>query len=134
MPTAAALDALKHYSTVGVQSDVDVADPHRVIQMLLEGVLSRLAIAAHSMRQGDIAKKGENIGLAISILTGLQSSLDHDRGGEVAFNLERLYEYSGRTLLEANLDNDATKIDHVHDLLAEIKAGWDGIAPNRQGS
>ena len=131
MPPAAAQNALKHYATVGVQSEAEVADPHRVIQMLFEGVLSRLSVAAFAMREGQIAKKGENIGLAISILGGLQASLDHDQGGEIAANLERLYEYAARTLVEANLENDVDKIDHVHGLLADIKSGWDEIAPSR---
>jgi flagellar protein FliS len=65
----------------------------------------------------------------MNIIQGLRSSLDKDKGGDIAENLDSLYEYMGRRLLEANVNNDIAILDEVYGLLAEIKQGWDGIPP-----
>ena len=51
----------------------------------------------------------------------------HDHGGEISSNLERLYDYMNRRLLEASSANDTLMIDEVMKLLLEVKSGWDGI-------
>jgi flagellar protein FliS len=48
---------------------------------------------------------------------------------EMTANLDSLYDYMQRRLLEANLRNDVTIVDEVSDLLQTIKAAWDDIAP-----
>ena len=126
-------NALRQYSSVGVRSGVEDASPHRLIQMLLEGALARIAAAIGHLDRGDVAEKGRSIGLAISIIGGLQSSLDPDRGGDVAGNLDRLYEYMARRLLEANAKSDRGALEEVHRLLSEVKGAWDSIG-SRAGS
>ena len=80
------------------------------------------------MLRGEIACKGEQISKAISIVQGLQSSLDFEVGGELAKNLDDLYEHMQGQLLAANVNNESEKLDEVSDLLATIKNGWDGIS------
>jgi len=76
---------------------------------------------------GDVAKRGEMLGKAISILAQLQADLDKEQGGEIADNLEALYDYMIRQLVSANQENSAAKVDEVLALVNEVKAGWDGI-------
>jgi flagellar protein FliS len=119
---------LAQYQQVNTQAGVEGASPHRLIQMLMEGVLQRLAEAKGAMQRQRLADKGEAIGKAITILGGLDNSLNKDVGGEMAASLDDLYEYMQRRLLEANLQNDETIIDEVAALMKTIKSGWDGIA------
>ena len=123
----AAAQALQQYAQVGTQTGVDFASPHRLIQMLMEGGMAKLTTALLHMERNELASKGECIGLAISIISGLQASLDSGKGGAVATNLDRLYDYMVRTLVTANLENDVAKVRHVLELLAEVKTGWDAI-------
>ncbi len=120
-------NALRQYSTVGVRSGVEDASPHRLIQMLMEGALARTAAAIGHLDHGDVAQKGKSIGLAISIIGGLQASLDAGKGGEIAGNLDRLYDYMSRRLLEANAANDRAALEEVHRLLSGIKEAWDAV-------
>lgn len=133
MTKTQAISALRQYGRVGAVSGVAAASPHRLIQMLMEGALSRIALAAGQMRRGEVAEKGRNIGLAISIIDGLRASLDAETGGEIAANLDALYEYMTRTLLRASVDGDPAPLDDVHGLLGSIKEGWDAI-PERVAS
>ncbi len=122
-----AMAALKQYQTVNTQAQVFDASPHRLIQMLMEGGLSRLAQAKGAMERGQVALKGELLGKAIAIIGGLREGLDLRQGGELAANLDSLYEYMIRRLLEANRSNDIAALDEVSSLLREVKSGWDGI-------
>lgn len=123
-----AMSAMKQYQRVGVQTQVAEASPHRLIQMLMQGGLDRIYQARGAIQFGRLAEKGELIGKSISIVGGLREALDHEVGGEISANLDRLYEYMIRRLTEANRNNDADALTEVAALLQEIKAGWDGIA------
>ncbi len=118
------------YQRIGVQGGVMEATPHQLIQMLMQGVLDKAAAAKGYMEQGVIAKKCEHISWAISIIDGLRASLDMQRGGEIASNLDDLYDYMTRQLLAANIHNDTAKIDEVIKLMLEIKSAWDVIPPD----
>lgn len=118
---------ISHYNQVSNHSGVTDADPHRLVQMLLEGVLGKLAIVKGMMTRGELAKKGEVIGQAMAIVGGLRSSLNMSAGGELADNLDSLYDYIERRLLTANLKNDIDMVIEVTNLLREIKSGWDAI-------
>ena len=123
----ASMSNISHYNQVNTVSGVTDADPHRLVLMLLEGALGKIAVAKGLMVREDIAKKGEVISQAVSIVSGLRSSLDLSAGGELATNLDNIYEYSERRLLEANLKNDVTLLDEVSKLLHEIKTAWETI-------
>ncbi len=117
----------KEYSQVSLQTEVLEADPHKLIQLLLEGALTRLAMAKTFIEQKQIEKKNEKIGQVVEIICSLQESLDHEKGGEISVNLERLYDYMTRRLFDANRLNDNEIITEVMGLILEIKAGWEGI-------
>ena len=123
-----AASALRQYQQVNTQAQLVEASPHRLIQMLFEGALDRLAQAQGALMRGQIAEKGLLIGKAVNIVSGLRESLNKEQGGQLAENLDGLYEYMVRQLTQANLTNDAQALQHVASLLREIKEGWDGIA------
>ncbi|MDH4568780.1 flagellar export chaperone FliS [Pseudomonas sp. BN414] len=120
--------ALKQYQSVNTQAQAVDASPHRLIQMLMEGGLTRLAQARGAIERGQLAQKGELIGKAIAIIGGLRDGLNFEQGGDIAANLDALYEYMVSRLLEANLKSDAALVDEVAGLLRNVKTGWDGIA------
>jgi flagellar protein FliS len=123
------------YATVGVETGVAAASPHKLIVMLFEGAMVAVSSALHHMRAGDIAAKGKAISQAISIIdNGLRASLDKKVGGEIALNLDALYEYMSNRLLIANLKNQPQTLEEVHQLLKGLKDAWDAIAPAAPGT
>ena len=117
--------ATQRYQQVGVHSGLMDASPHRLVQMLMEAVLEKIAKAKGNILRNEIAEKGANIGKVITIIEGLRASLDKDSGGEIAQNLNDLYDYMTRQLLTANLRNDEAVLDEVFSLMTEIKSGWE---------
>jgi flagellar secretion chaperone FliS len=124
-----AYSAAQRYSSVKVQSSVEDASPHRLIQMLFEGALERIAQAKGAMLQNQIAKKGELIGKAVAIVGGLQGSLNDSEGGRLAANLDSLYDYIIRRLIQANHENKPEYLDECGKLIAGVKTAWDAIGP-----
>lgn len=120
--------AAQNYSSVKVQSSVSDASPHRLIQMLFEGALERIAQAKGAMERKEIVRKGELINKAIHIVGGLTGSLNDKEGGELAANLNDVYDYIIRRLVQANYDNDPAQLDECGRLLGELKSAWDSIA------
>ena len=119
---------LQHYRKVGAYGNLAEASPYQVVQVMLDAVLSRVAEASGHLERGEVAQKGEKIGKALTIIEALMLGLDKERGGDLAQNLERLYDYASRTLLKANLENRPDLLKEVISLVREIKLGWDGIA------
>ena len=127
MSYASMSNDISHYKQVDRVSGVTDADPHRLVQMLLEGALGKIAVVKGLIKRKEIAQKGEMISQTISIIGGLRASLDLSAGGEIAANLDSLYDYISRRLLEANMKNDEAILDEVAVLLYEIKGAWDAI-------
>ena len=122
--------AVNSYASVKVHSGVESASPHRLIQMLFEGALERIAQAKGAIAQKQFERKGELINKAAAIVGGLQGSLNDNEGGALAANLDSLYDYIIRRLTQANYENSLDQLDECARLLGEIKSAWDAIAGN----
>jgi flagellar protein FliS len=119
----------QHYRQTAVQSAVLEASPHRLVELLLEGLRQRLQRAIACIDVGDIPRKGDAIRQASAIIAELNGSLDLDAGGEIATGLSALYDYAQRRLVEANLHNDPAILRELDGLFAEIESAWRAIAP-----
>ena len=106
-------------------SEVMYATPHRLVQMLMEGALGKIAAARGGIERNEIEIKNAQIKWAISIIDGLQASLNMEVGGEIAANLDSLYTYMISRLGAANSQNSVEILDEVTSLLKEIKEAWD---------
>lgn len=116
------------YAKVGVETGVTAASPHKLIVMLFDGAIETIGSAQQHMQTGNIAEKGKAISKAISIIDGgLRASLDKNVGGNIAQNLDSLYEYMSNRLLLANLKNQPEILEEVLVLLRDLKSAWDAI-------
>lgn len=112
--------------------EVDVASPHKLILMLFDGALQAIRLAKIHIEKNDIAEKGRLISKAISIVDeGLRASLRLEEGGELAANLDALYDYCSNRLLQANLSSSIDMLQEVENLLSEVRGAWLDIKPQQ---
>lgn len=116
--------ALKSYAKVHYRSNVEVASPHKLVDMLFEGAIDRIMQAKGAMEHGQVELKGHKINSAISIVGGLRESLNVDEGGDLAVNLDGLYVYIQTTLSQAHIKNDGAKLAEAATLLNDLRSAW----------
>jgi flagellar protein FliS len=121
------LTAMNQYKTVDLRSAVASASPHQLIAMLYDGALTALANAKGCIIRKDIEGRAKALNKANSIVLGLKDFLDIEKGGEIAENLDRLYDYITRGIIEANRTQSAEKTQELISLLLELKKGWVGM-------
>ncbi|MFM4901328.1 flagellar export chaperone FliS [Aeromonas hydrophila] len=117
---------IKAYTTQNLQSELAVADPYRVIQLLMQGCLERLAQARGAIERRDFEAKSQSISKTMAIINGLQDSLDLSYG-KVPEDLFALYDYMKVRMMDASRDMDIAAIDEVMTLMLTVKSGWDTI-------
>ena len=116
------------YKRFSVEAGVDQASPHRLVEMLFDGLISSVGVARGAMARGDIKTKCESIVKAVRILEeGLKGSLNLEEGGAVAANLHDVYDYCVMRLTQANLRNDDVLLQEVLSVLAPVADGWKRI-------
>lgn len=125
MFTSVSTRAASAYKRVAAETSVQGADPHQLVDLLFDALLQSLAAARGAMSRGDVQGKGQAIGKAVRIIEeGLKAGLNLKGGGEIAANLQALYEYSIRRLTQANLRNDIAVIEEVTLLIEPVASSW----------
>jgi len=122
-----AVYGMNQYRQMATHAKTLSADPHQLVVLLFEGALEKIANAKGAMVQNQVVEKGQKISGAIAIIDGLRGSLDHNQGGEIAANLDSLYDYMQRCLLKANAENNQQLLDEVASLIKEIRSAWVAI-------
>jgi flagellar protein FliS len=115
------------YKSVDLVSRIEGASPHQLVQVMYEELLKALDAMAVAARRNDFTQRGERQSRALAILTGLETSLDFEKGGEIATGLVAIYREARRLLLAAGRENDADRIRQARDMLYEIATAWDAI-------
>jgi flagellar protein FliS len=119
---------LNAYHSVGIKSQVSAADPHRIIQMLMQGALDRIAQAKGCIERKEYAAKSVHVSKAIAILNALRESLKPvDGAEELSTNLNDLYVFVMDQIQNANVSNEVQPLKDSSDILVTIKEGWDAI-------
>ncbi len=117
-------NAAHSYHNVKNQSGVENASPHRLIDMLFEGLQERIIQAKGAMQFKNMELKGAKINSAISIINGLRENLNTDEGGELAENLDALYIYIQNILAKAHTENNTALLDEATVLINNVHTAW----------
>jgi flagellar secretion chaperone FliS len=109
-----------------LESRILSADPMELVSLLYQTAISELREARRHLRAKDIRARSKCITKAHNILTELTIALDRNRGGQIAENLRRLYDYMMRRITEANFKQIDEPLAETLRLLTTLQEGWDG--------
>jgi flagellar secretion chaperone FliS len=116
--------AKARYQAVDVVSRVEGADPHALVAILYDELLKALDAMAVAAARRDIGQRGDRQAKALRLLSGLETSLDFEQGGEIALGLARVYREARRLVIAAARDNDPDKIQQAREMIAGIADAW----------
>ncbi len=118
------------YARVGVETSVNAASSHKLIELLFNGFMDQVALARGAMQAKQIEAKGSAISRAARIVEeGLKAGLNMEAGGRLAEDLSSLYAYVALRLLAANLRNDESALDECVRLIGPLRDAWVAIGP-----
>lgn len=117
---------LDAYSNSEKKAVIEAEDSHAMVLLLFDELIKTARIFSRNINAdtGDLKLRSETMSKALTIIYALQSSLDFERGGEIAENLYRLYEYTREQILIDNKSGEATGILVAISSLEDIREAW----------
>jgi flagellar secretion chaperone FliS len=115
-----------------LESRVLSANPVELVNLLYQAAIGAVREARYHLAEGRIAERSHQINKAFEILVELETSLDHDRGGEISRRLAVLYDYMRRRLLDANMQQSEPPLTEVLGLLSTLSEAWEGVKSTQQ--
>ncbi|MDR2945149.1 MAG: flagellar export chaperone FliS [Candidatus Adiutrix sp.] len=116
------------------QTQVTTVDKGRLIVLLYEGAIKFLHEAAQAQRDGDIAGKSSGINRALDIIGELSQSLNMQDGGDIAFNLKRIYQFWTDHLLKAKIVRDSPAMDDVISMMSSLIEAWQTVCNDAEAA
>jgi len=120
---------MSYKQSIGRYQRTNVATSGKLALVILcyESVIQNLHASKRYIEDGEYEKKAKALQKALDILNELQSCLSFEKGGIIAKNLDAIYTFLTRRLLEGDVRKDLTAYDESIRILGELKQGWDGI-------
>jgi len=116
------------------QNQILSASPEQILLMLFDGAIRFTRQAMLALEEENTAGFCHGVSKSMAIITEFSNSLDHSVGGEIAENLDALYSFMIRELIQANLHKDMEKMRVVETLLVDLRSTWgEAILLNKQG-
>lgn len=121
--------SIQTYNSVGAGQDLT---PYQAVELLLDGALECISKALIAQQANNAAQRGEAVDTTLTILGLLQDSLDKSLGGDLAQNLDDLYDYMTRRLATVAVDNNAHSLEEVQGIIVQLREGWAQIDPAQE--
>ena len=116
------------YSASQYRANSVNTSPLQLVVMCYDGMLRFSRKAYEAIEKNDIEGRVKYINKTLAIIDELQNSLDFVRGGEVARNLDRVYDYLNNEFMKVSMRNDLKTLDHLETLIRELRGAWSKIA------
>ena len=120
--------AKARYQRVDVASRVEGATPHQLVAILYDELLKALDAMAAAMARADYVQRGERQARALRLISGLETSLDFEQGGDIALGLAKIYREARRLTIAAGRENDVKLVERAREMLGEVAQAWEQIA------
>lgn len=111
-----------------IQEHTEEISSHQIISLLMDGALERIEQAIQAQKSGNQADLQILTNKLVAIINGLRNSLNMSAGGEIAENLDALYEYMIEKIAQSTTHTIASSFEECGRLLSKVKEGWDLMA------
>ena len=112
------------YQSVDVSTRVEGASPHQLVMVLFDELLRALEAMTAATSRGDVVQRLNRQGRVLALISGLETSLDFERGGEIAESLALVYREARRLTLLGGREADVAPLQQARAMLDEIASAW----------
>jgi flagellar protein FliS len=116
--------ARQHYSAIASNGRVEGASAHGLVMIMFDELCDALAQIGHAIAAKQAEQKSRTAAKATAILHALRMTLDHKRGGQIAADLDAIYDYATREVALSATSDDADRLQRTSTLVAEIASAW----------
>jgi len=106
------------------QNAIMTASQEQILLMLYDGAIRFTRHAIEASDAGDVVTKLSRISKAFAIITEFSNSLNHEIGGQIAEDLDGLYQFMLRELGKARKDTTGEHLKVVEKLLVDLRLTW----------
>jgi flagellar secretion chaperone FliS len=111
------------------QTAATTADGGDLLILTYEALLRWLSRAQEAIDAGNLVNAHQALMYSQDLILNLSTSLDFERGGDIAINLQALYQFLSREIVQANVDKDSARIGSVRELIAPLLDAWRAAVP-----
>jgi len=122
------------YRDIEVAARVEGATPHGLILIMFDELLKGIDALQALDAAPEPARRNAAHARVISLLHGLETSLDYKRGGEIADNLGRIYREARRLLGPTPGMERGTALAQARDMLSTVSSAWEAIGAQVNGN
>ena len=119
--------AAKRYAAIDTSSRIEGATPHQLVRILFEELLRAMDAATLALTNGENDRAIERQTRALTILHALETSLDFEKGGEIAISLATIYREARRRMIQAIAEKNPAPMEAARQFLDDIASAWGQI-------
>ena len=114
------------YQTTERNALAETEDNHKLVLVMFDALMKSIEIYIDNIdvKKADLELRSKHFSRALTIIYSLQSSLDFEKGGEIADNLFQTYEFARQMIITSIKDMDETGPQRALALLGEIREAW----------
>lgn len=106
---------------------VMTASDVKLVVLLYDHGLNQMEVAMKAVGEGEVARASEAFSKAFATVSELRTSLNKEEGGQIAVDLDRLYDFVQDRLISANRERKVEPIEEALGVMRTLKEGWDGL-------
>ena len=123
------------YSENYLRNQIESASKEQLLIMFYDGAIRFVTRAENAIKEYNIEQRNYCINKASAVIAELSATLDHEIGGQIASDLEALYDFMNRELIKANIENSLDSLKTVKTLLTDLSETWkQAIEINKKAS
>ena len=116
------------------KTQIETASPEMLVLMLYDGAIKFMGQAEIAFEDKNIEQISNLLLRVQAIFTELLTTLDKEKGGEIALNLERLYVFFLEKLGDANIKKDPKPMLDIKPMVIDLRNTWEQAMQKHQGT
>ena len=117
---------LSAYANSEREAILEVEDPHAIVSLMFDELIKAMGTFLYNLdlKKADTVARKNAFSRSLTLIYALQSSLNFEKGGEIADNLFTLYEFARQKVIECSQTQEPDNLQVALSALQNISEAW----------